>query len=267
MTYQSIDESQQGGSPFELFEFTQSLDVWRYTSSPNNVVYNSQTYKPAAIVRDRIKQGKDIFKNAITLKFPISNQFAKQFIGFTPDQVTTVTIYRSHVSSAEFVVYWKGRVVNIETSGNTISIMCESVYTSIQRPGLRAKFEYVCRHALYSVGCGVLGSAYEVSSIVNSITDNYTVLNIPAAGSEIDGWFNGGILQFDSSLRFITSHIGPFITISRPLPTIRINSAVKIKPGCNHTLDMCNSKFLNSDNFGGFPWIPTKNPFSGSSIV
>lgn len=267
MTYTTIDESQQSGSPIELFEFSQSLDVWRFASTTYDVVYNSQTYKPAPIVRDRVKQGKDIFKNAITLKFPISNQFAKQFISYTPDQVTTVTIYRSHVGTNEFVVYWKGRVVNIETSGNTVSIICESVYTSIQRPGLRAKFEYVCRHALYSANCGVIGSTYEVTSIVSAITDNYTVFNIPAAGAAVDGWFNGGVLQFENSLRFITSHVGVFITVSRPLQSIHLNDSVKIKPGCNHTLAVCNSKFLNSDNFGGFPWIPTKNPFNGSSLV
>jgi len=42
---------------------------------------------------------------------------------------------------------------------------------------------------------------------------------------------------------------------------------VKIYPGCDRVRATCESKFDNLDNFGGFPWIPTKNPFGGSSIV
>jgi hypothetical protein len=37
--------------------------------------------------------------------------------------------------------------------------------------------------------------------------------------------------------------------------------------GCDRTFATCQSKFGNSLNFGGFPWIPAKNPFAGDSIV
>jgi hypothetical protein len=37
--------------------------------------------------------------------------------------------------------------------------------------------------------------------------------------------------------------------------------------GCDRTFATCQSKFGNSLNFGGFPWIPVKNPFAGDSIV
>jgi hypothetical protein len=37
--------------------------------------------------------------------------------------------------------------------------------------------------------------------------------------------------------------------------------------GCDHLLATCRDRFSNVANFGGFPWIPQKNPFSGDAIV
>jgi len=32
--------------------------------------------------------------------------------------------------------------------------------------------------------------------------------------------------------------------------------------GCDHSVSTCAARFDNLANYGGFPFIPTKNPFS-----
>jgi hypothetical protein len=32
--------------------------------------------------------------------------------------------------------------------------------------------------------------------------------------------------------------------------------------GCDHSVSTCAARFGNLANYGGFPFIPTKNPFS-----
>ena len=45
-----------------------------------------------------------------------------------------------------------------------------------------------------------------------------------------------------------------------------VGDTIYLYPGCDRTLATCTAKFGNSANFGGFPFIPTKNPFGGSPI-
>ena len=42
---------------------------------------------------------------------------------------------------------------------------------------------------------------------------------------------------------------------------------VDIAPGCDLRAATCAVKFGNLANFGGFPEIPGRNPFGGTSIV
>ena len=67
--------------------------------------------------------------------------------------------------------------------------------------------------------------------------------------------------------RMITNHSGDTITLSAVLPGLAVGVALEAFAGCDRTFATCQSKFGNSLNFGGFPWIPAKNPFAGDSIV
>jgi hypothetical protein len=75
----------------------------------------------------------------------------------------------------------------------------------------------------------------------------------------------------DGFFRYITSHAGNQITLIRPLRSLSdlVNSSVgeaqvTLYPGCAHTRTACKDKFNNLANFGGFPLIPSKNPFGNS---
>ena len=78
----------------------------------------------------------------------------------------------------------------------------------------------------------------------------------------------------DGSLGYITGHTGTQITIQRmPYSLITqfedegAGTAISLYPGCDHTRETCKAKFDNLLNYGGFDWIPAKNPMGGSSIV
>lgn len=269
MTYLNYEVSLDSGSPVELYEFSQNNFVWRYCSCATEVEYLTNIYTPSSIVRDNIKQTTDTFKEAINLVFPKSNAFASQYLTYPPDSVTTLTIYRGHLTDADsqFIVYWKGRVIGAKTTGSEIILQCESVFTSIRRIGLRARFEYNCRHALYSVGCGASKELFKVSGSIVSVIDSLNIA-VAEAASLPDGYYNAGIVSFeDGTQRFITNHVGSTLTIARPYSGLVGGSAVDLYPGCNHTKETCLNKFNNLNNFGGFPWIPIINPYGGTSIV
>lgn len=267
--YDDYEDSLELGTPIELYEFSQGVTRWNYVSGGNIITRLGSEYTPLPVDRNRIKQSTDIFKDSMTIKFPRGNAFASQYLGFAPEEVTSVTILRGHYGDPdeEFIVYWKGRVIGAKATGNEIEIECESIFTSIKRPGLRARFELSCRHTLYQVGCGINRELYEHSGTILSLTGGLNV-EVAGAGSEADGYYTGGmIVGPNNGSRFITAHTGSVVTLSRPLPELSTGLTVSIYPGCDHLATTCLSKFSNLDNFGGFPYIPETNPFGGSSIV
>lgn len=107
---------------------------------------------------------------------------------------------------------------------------------------------------------------------------------VPEAAAQVNGYFLGGMLRApDGLLGYIVGHSGSQITLQRPLNSLVTafaeigygrsygsyygGLAVKLYPGCDHIRLTCKNKFGNLDNYGGFDWIPTKNPMGGSSLV
>lgn len=269
MSYQDIESSLDQGNPVELYEFVQGTKRTLYSSNANGITKEGIFYQPMPISRDRIKQSSDVFKDSLKLDFPRGDQFANQYIGFAPEDVTTVTIFRGHENDPlkQFIVYWKGRVVGAKASGNKINVECESVFTSIKRPGLRARFEYGCRHTLYLPGCFVSKEAHKANGYVIGITRGVDI-QVLAASAKPDGYYTGGMITTqDGTARWITHHVGQILTISRPIHGLSQGASLDLYPGCDHLKETCRIKFNNLDNFGGFPYIPTKNPFGGSSIA
>lgn len=267
--YADYENSPDSGTPIELYDFIQGVNRWSYVSGDvGEITRMGATYTPFPLDRNRIKQTTDIFKDSLTIKFPLSDPFAAQYLGYAPDEVTTLTILRGHLEDPdeEYITYWKGRVAGASASGNTIDVECESVFTSIRRPGLRARYERNCIHTLYQSACGVNREAFKHTGAVLSQSG----LNITVAGASLqaDGFYTGGILVTpDGFNRFITAHTGDLITLSRPVQTNMNGLDINVYPGCDHLKSTCINKFNNLPNFGGCPYIPTRNPFDGSSII
>lgn len=269
MSYATYEDSLELGTPVELYEFTQGTQRWFYASCAEDVLALGQVFTATPIKRSRVKTTTDTFKDGVTLTFPRDNPFASQFLGFAPEEVTTLTIRRGHYGDpdGEFIVYWKGRVAGAKAANNEITIECESVFTSIKRPGLRARFEYGCRRTLYLKGCNVNRELYKLEGKILSISGGLVVA-VAGAALKPGGYYTGGMLVAPSGVsRFITAHSGDQVTIARPLPELVGGMTVALYPGCDHLRETCKNKFNNLDNFGGFPFIPGRNPFDGSSIV
>lgn len=268
MSYNSSELSVDSGQPVELYRFTQGTQNWYFTSGPESIIYLASEYIPAQINRSNITQSSDITKSSLTIDFPRDNEFAAQFLGFTPDLITTVTVFRSHLTdgSAEWVSYWKGRVLSGKGEGSLITLDCEPVFSSLRRIGLRARYQKTCRHTLYSISCGVNLATFKTTTVVQSTT-GWSIVNANS-GLQPDGYYTGGIVQTPSgALRFIVRHVGATLYLSRPFVEDVSGLSIDIYPGCDHLKSTCNVKFSNGLNFGGCPYAPDKSPFSGSAII
>lgn len=241
----------------ELFVFLQGARGWYFTSAAQEILYQSRKFVPTAIKRSEVRQSSEVFKNAITLEFPARHTFAGNFLHSTAEEVTTLTVLRK-VDDA-VATYWKGRVVSAKADGSVIKIECESVFTSLRRQGLRALYLRSCRHGLYSSGCGVSMAAHERRGTVQSV-NGQRVLLAQSVGNDLAG---GIIKTQDGVPRYIRAQNGAELLLSRALD-IAVGEAVFLYPGCDLQMQTCINHFNNLDNFGGFPWIPSKTPFEGN---
>lgn len=268
MSYSELESAAEGGMPVELYEFRQGSTFWRYTTSPIPVTKAGQAFSSEAIQRDAVKQTDDMSKGGIKLVFNKSNLLARTFLLRPPDNVTTLTIWRGHFNDTveDFVAYWKGRVVKASAGDFTISLDCESVFTSLKRPGLRARYERGCRHGLYDTGCTLSMASFELTAIVQGVDS--TALVVGDADYYPDGYFTGGIITSSEGIhRLIVEHVGTSLRLSVPFSSLVGGTQVSIYPGCDKLKGTCINKFNNLDNFGGFPYIPSVNPFGGKSVV
>lgn len=283
-TYSSLEASVHGGRPVELFRFVHGTTVWTYSSGPE-VEYNGETYVGYPIGRDEMQQTKDLHKSALEILLPRTSELSLLYLAGSPENIITVTVFRTHVGVFDGpVVYWKGRIVSVEwPDPATVKFSCESVFTSLKRPGLRARYQRMCRHALYSEQCGVDKAAYAVAGTVSAVNTARTMVTIPEAAGYANGYFLGGFLSLaDGTMRFITAHAGSSITLSTPAPVLAdfvgltgygvgygvgYGAALAIYPGCARNRETCQGRFGNILNFGGWPWIPSRNPFDGRSLV
>jgi uncharacterized phage protein (TIGR02218 family) len=286
MTYASIEASATEGRPYFLYQFVEGEQVWRFTSRAEVWISGGSggteiLWEPAAVAHGDVVQTSEIERGRLELTWPLSHPFARRFLAPMGNMPVTLTIFRGHEQVlGETVAHWKGRVVGAEVEGQRIILSCESVFSTLRRAGVRAKYQRLCRHALYGRGCGLDIAFHWQSGTVTSVAGN--IVSILEAAEQPDSWYRGGVLRFGAQLGFITGHAGGVLTLSRPMPELAAVQAtpnldpetgdplpvlVDIAPGCDLRAATCAAKFGNLLNFGGFPEIPGRNPFGGSSIV
>lgn len=264
----------------ELYRFTEGANVWTVTSADADEDYNGETYVSTTIGRSDNISKPELSKSDIQVKVSIDNEFGKRWLQQVVDSIVSLTIFEKEGASVK--VGWKGRLASVKPEESEIVLVFESIFTSLRRPGLRKRYQRVCPYALYGRGCKLDKADFKTEGTVSAIVGN--VVTCPEAAGFADGYFTTGIIEDpDGNLRFITNHTGDQLTLIRPLETLNeafVSSGygvnyggyyggvnIAIYPGCDRTRQTCDAKFDNLLNFGGFPFIPLKNPFAGGSIV
>lgn len=256
----------------ELYKFVErdSSVVWTFTSGVEEIVHELETYVPTKISRNDIEARNELARANIDIQVPLTNEAALNWLADNGEQIVTLTIFERDRAGV-ITVAWKGRLAAVIPGMNSIQLKMESIFTSLRRTGLRARYQSSCRHALYGRGCELdpeaFGSALECTVIEG------TVITVPDASLQPSGYYAGGMLKApDGTLGFVIEHSGDTITLQRRIFALESVAGdlpfdVTLYPGCAHNRTDCAERFDNILNYGGFDFIPVKNPMGGGSIV
>lgn len=248
----------------ELYTFVYAGVSYRYTSNPQDVVVDGNTYTAATIKRDAIEKDNDISKGRIKI-YTIQSALLLKFLAIAPPSAVSVTLHRHQpnitVPASELIFSGVIESINFDLGQRCIITCVES------QQFLMAKFpawiyQPTCNKQLYSAECGVNRALHKLSCSVYDFDPLtpcvfWTNETLPFG----DGYFDWGVAEWNDESRLIIDQNGQQVIIQAPFSAADLETeVVDIYPGCIKTSAICNSKFSNKAKFLGFPHIPKKNP-------
>jgi uncharacterized phage protein (TIGR02218 family) len=265
--------SVESGRPVELYIFSFQGGTFRYTSAGDIIEYDSNSYLPVTgLSRSGIEDTGEISKSSLDLIAPEDFYIASLFEVYPPSDVVELEILRLHRDDlTDAKTFWLGRVINAEWRVGSASLACESLFTQMRQPGLRRAYSRSCPHLLYGADCRASQLSFVESLTAEAIDASGFVITSGIAGTFPAGYFAGGKINLEISpgvieRRGIRTHVGDLLTMTHPISAMVPGDIFSAWPGCNKTREVCVGRFNNILNYGGFPYIPRKNPFSGSSV-
>lgn len=249
----------------ELYAFTSASGEFLLTPHEFDVDLDGNLYTSLSIERNELALGAEAAKSALDLKLPPDGDLVRHLLATSLTGETTAITLRIARRDTWGDYWWlsgtrwMGRVLGVEIADDVARVRCESAQVSLKRIGLRRLYSRKCSHVLYSSACGA--APISASAFVSNSSGRNVELDGGVPGS-VSGGVAGGWLQTPEGARhMIVSDYGSGVELLYPV-AIEPGTEVQLTVGCDHSTEMCASRFGNLDNYGGFPAIPSKNPFS-----
>lgn len=267
------------GQPVHLFRFTLGPLVWRFTTASMPVVLGDETFIPAGISRSAVRETAERAKNQITITMPYAldpaaldppptQVFGAIWRPYPPSGRVFVTCMAMHRGDEEAVVEWMGHVLQPEFTDTQLKLTCDPTIARRRAKGGGRRVQRACEVAVYGQGlgqCNLLKEAFAIPAIAASVSGlSVTAPELAAAPLALDGGFvewtlpNGLVER-----RTIMSQAGSTIELDYGAFALEPMLAFIAYPGCPHTWAACEER-ENTDNYGGCPNLPSKNPWSGN---
>jgi uncharacterized phage protein (TIGR02218 family) len=243
----------------DLYKITFQGKVSTYSSSEYTITFMGNEYIPSAITRTEISI--ELTNAEVRLDLPQDTYPFKYFVLNSPSSEVEITIYDF---SSGFEIF-SGIVTQVVFDRNKKQVTAtlkrkEAVFDSIVP---YRTYGTSCSFILYEGQCGISKQAHTISTNVFTVSQNRDSITSTTLSTVANGTFMGGSINTDlGETAYITSHIGNTVTLDTIL--LDIPTTISFSKGCDKSLSQCESKFNNLANFGGFPFIPTKNPATES---
>jgi uncharacterized phage protein (TIGR02218 family) len=263
MAFEDYEISQEGGSRVELFTLAVGTDVYRMHDSDQDIINygGDDYYRTSYIGRGHIATGQEHLK--ITL--PGGHQFSTKFTTIAPGQQATLTIQAYHRSEPSDVrVIYKGvvRAVAFTDDMAKSSLSVVPISEAFDKEIPERTYQASCNNILFDANCKVSEGSYSYTDSV-SAENGGTITVSGLESTKGNGWATGGYVSYGTyDYRMILEQDGDDLVLNLPFYSSVLGKDVTVYAGCSRSIAVCDSKFSNSDNFGGCPYVPTKNIFS-----
>lgn len=280
MTYPAYEGSIEQGGPIQLYRFvygSEAGEYYAYTNHTDEITVDHGgsvgeiTYLPIPIERGNIVSNGTLDKSTLKISLDVGADLAELFRVYPPSSVVNLTLYEGHIDDPDeqFVIVWAGRIIAAAREKSELKLSGEPISTQMRRPGLRRNYQYGCPHVLYGPECNASKAAATVSGTVAAIDGTVITLDAGWEGAFaptkfIRGTFEWTPVDSTTQRRTILRVNGDDLTLSGLPINLAVADVVDVVLGCNHQAFTasggdCEGLHDNLVNYGGDPWIPTKN--------
>jgi uncharacterized phage protein (TIGR02218 family) len=264
MTYENRETSVESGKPVELYHFTIGTTHYYYTSAPDTFLFGGNNWVPRQIERTDPSQSTEDRRQQMEVTLPTEDPVASRFVGIIPGSLMTLEISRYHRDDTGVFILWSGAVVGASygLQGAQCTLRCVTSEAAFSRAIPRYKYQGLCNNVLFDDLCQVTKASFTHTDTCTDVTgSDITVQNL-ATTFPTANWAVGGYASFnDSDFRLVMAQTSDVLTLFIPFENSPLGQTVKVFAGCDHLIATCKDKFSNLINFGGYPYVPTVNPF------
>lgn len=261
MTFEAYETSVESGSTIEIYTLAMGSTIFRMHDSPEPIItVAGDDYERIQVARGSIETGQEFLE--ITL--PGSHPFTLLFATIAPGQTASLTVQSFQRSDPSDVrVIYKGVVRSVAFTQNAAksALSLIPINDAFDKEIPERTFQAACNNVLFDPDCKVSSGSYSFLGPVSAIVDNVvTVTGLAAAKGT--GWSTGGYVSYGVlDYRLVLEQDDDDLVLVLPFHESVLSENVTIYAGCDHTIATCLSKFSNEINFGGCPFVPTKNIF------
>lgn len=289
MSFDSLEASVQDSQPREYGQIVHGNVTYRFSFADRDLVVGGVIYPAIAGMRGPQKPAGVGNATEMILTLPIDHAFCRRYTanGVAP-KVCLCTIWRQQ-SDGSTDQLWIGQILsmsvddeNTEASFNVRSRGASALNRRLPTVSAGRMCPYVWGEALCGVdpnGTGRTGLPNKVTTTVLAIdgrTIRVDLSTIPAADPLREGWASNGSFKHVLSGEIMTvlsqddespgaSTIAK-VTLDSTIYGMKVGDSVEIEAGCGRDIVTCSAKFGNKQRFGGFPQLPTANPFVPQSF-
>lgn len=257
----------------ECFTFTTTAGTpYRWTNYDVPIAYNGYTFSAGGPLVQGLKYkgtvGLEVDKQQLTIAARPTDLIngAPFLVALRDGAFDGAAIQRDRVfmsspggSVVGGVTLFKGFLSTVDSVGRTqatVTVASALVVLDYDMP--RNLFSPTCVHTLYDAGCGIPRGTFAASGAAGSGSTSNTVIWSGAATQHQQGslvWTSGANANLRSTVRSVNT--GTSLSLMYPLPFApSAGDTFTVYAGCDHTQATCQSRFNNTNNFRGFPYVP-----------
>lgn len=264
MSFDSLEQSQASGKPWEIFRFETTGESFLLTSADVPIVYLGQTYISMTLRRDEMEETSEVDSGQMKIYVPSAHPLAQLFLPGLPPAPVQLTAFAGHFGDTDVVAFYVGSVASALFT-DECELTCRSDKYILNRKIPRELYQALCNHVFGDPGCGIDLALYTYGGTVSAIDTTGTLITVPAFASTSKSLKAGYFIQ-GNAVRAILDHTGATIRLMSAIPNLTVGAACSAVAGCAHTYPACVA-YNNVANFAGFDLIPLINPFDGTTSL
>jgi hypothetical protein len=240
----------------DLYRVTAGPDIWLYTSGEFDVQTATDLWVAHPIKRKDLSY--DLKQNSITMTVPSELEPFGIYKIVTPLLPIHIEIYDYPSMGLKFRGDIKGIAYDANKDTATVTIGSTAFLDDTMIPN--RTYGFACSFDLYGEGCWVNKAAHTVT-VPNSEV-NWIQPDLIQHSAFADPTFTNGYVELDTGeAQFITTaDTNGYVRLLWAVATRDKATTVSIVKSCNKSTQACETIFNNLPNYGGFPYIPSKNP-------